>query len=840
MATTIGTDADDSLVGTSAADVIGGGDGNDEIDGRGADDDLLGGNGNDSIFGGTGNDALAGETGDDQLFGLPGDDTLRGGEGGDNLDGGDGNDFLNGNGGADHMEGGSGNDRYLVDDPGDEVIEEPGARLGGIDSVTSAITFILPANVERLTLTGVERINGTGNELQNRITGNDARNVLRGGDGSDLLSGGLGPDFLDGGEGADTMIGGSDSDTFIVDDEGDVVEDEALGGVADRVIARTDFRLPANVEQLTLQGTALVGAGTARDNTLRGNALNNSLFGGAGNDIVLGGSGGDRIAAGDDDDTVDGERGDDTVDGGDGADTLEGGADNDRVSGNAGDDSLYGDAAEDDPLASAGGGDDALFGGANFDNLFGGGGDDTLFGGTSVDVLYGSAGNDILDGGAGEDFAYYDHDPSRVIVDLARGFADSGGDRDTLANIEHIRGTAFNDRLVGNGDANMLDGDDGNDVLIGGIAGVSGSTQVRGDGTLVGGLGGARGFGEGTLDRQDDSPSAEVDIRSVFGSDGISFFGREFASVFVNNNGNVTFSAAQSTFTPFVITGATSNPIIAPFFADIDTRLPADGSGEPQPPAGADQVFWDLDAAAKTFTVTWDSVGYYNAQTEKLNSFQLQLIDRGGSGDFDIVFRYQSMTWTTGNASGGSDGLGGTVARAGYSSGNGANFFELPAAGNQAAVLALDTAAGNTGKKGLWVFEVRNGIVAGDPDVLDGGNGNDVLVGGLGEDVLLGGPGRDRFDYASRSEGGDVIRDFNPDEDIIDLSRVLSGYVPGSSDPEQFLRLVAGTTPDGDQTTLQVDFDGGANGFVDFVTLLHRTGLSVSGLVGSGAIDLVV
>lgn len=833
MATTIGTDADDSLVGTSADDVIEGGNGNDEIDGRGADDTLLGGNDDDSVFGGTGNDVLLGELGADQLFGLPGDDELRGGEGVDILDGGDGDDLLVGGTGADRMDGGGGNDRYSVDDPGDRISEEPGARLGGIDSVSSSVTFTLPDNVERLTLIGVERINGTGNDLQNRISGNDARNVLRGGGGSDVLAGGLGPDYLDGGTGADTMVGGGDSDTFIVDDDGDIVEDEA--GVTDRVIASVDFRLSAHVEQLTLRGRAIEGIGNAFDNVLRGNPLANTLLAGAGADIVLGGSGGDRIIAGAGVDTVDGERGDDS-------DTLEGGADDDRIQGDAGSDVLYGDVTEDDPLSPGGDGADALFGGAGVDDLFGGGGNDTLFGGASVDVLDGGAGSDILDGGGGLDYARYEAAASRMVVDLARGVAVSGGDRDTLVSIESVQGSDFNDRIIGNGDANGLIGNGGNDVLIGGIAGVSGGTQVRGDGTLVGALGGSRGFGEGVLDRQDDSPSAQVDVRSVFGSDGISFFGREFTSVFVNNNGNITFGAAQSTFTPFVITGATSNPIIAPFFADIDTRLPADGSGEPQPPAGADQVFWDLDVGTKTFTVTWDSVGYFNAQTDKLNSFQLQLIDRGGIGDFDIVFRYQSMTWTTGNASGGTDGLGGTVARAGYSSGNGVNFFELPAAGNQAAVLALDSAAGNTGKKGLWVFEVRNGIVAGDRDQLYGDAGDDVLVGGLGNDVLTGGEGHDRFDYGSRSEGGDSIIDFDPTQDVIDLSRVLSGFVPGASDPEQFLRLVPSQRLGDDlhdDTKLQIDFDGGGNSFVDFITLFDRTGLSVSGLVGSGAIDLV-
>ena len=50
--------------------------------------------------------------------------------------------------------------------------------------------------------------------------------------------------------------------------------------------------------------------------------------------------------------------------------------------------------------------------------------------------------------------------------------------------------------------------------------------------------------------------------------------------------------------------------------------------------------------------MTWDDVGYYSSQTDKLNAFQLILDDRG-NGNFDITFRYEDINWTTGSASGG-------------------------------------------------------------------------------------------------------------------------------------------------------------------------------------------
>ena len=66
---------------------------------------------------------------------------------------------------------------------------------------------------------------------------------------------------------------------------------------------------------------------------------------------------------------------------------------------------------------------------------------------------------------------------------------------------------------------------------------------------------------------------------------------------------------------------------------------------------------------------------------------------------------------TTGGASGGVNGLGGTPARAGYSAGDGVHAFEFPQSGNQATLLALPTTAGNSGIAGVDDFQVRNGVV---------------------------------------------------------------------------------------------------------------------------------
>ena len=144
-------------------------------------------------------------------------------------------------------------------------------------------------------MTGTTAINGTGNTLDNVLTGNSANNTLTGGAGNDTLDGGIGND---------TMIGGTGNDTSVVTAAGDVVTENANEGT-DTVQSSITYTLGANVENLTLIGTATInGTGNTANNILIGNSANNTLSGANGNDTLRGGLGNDTVNGGSGNDTV--------------------------------------------------------------------------------------------------------------------------------------------------------------------------------------------------------------------------------------------------------------------------------------------------------------------------------------------------------------------------------------------------------------------------------------------------------------------------------------------------------------------------------------------------------
>ena len=215
------------------------------------------------------------------------------------------------------------------------------------------------------------------------------------------------------------------------------------------------------------------------------------------------------------------------------------------------------------------------------------------------------------------------------------------------------------------------------------------------------------------LARNDDESTGLVNTGFTF-----NLFGLTQNQLFVNNNGNVTFTEALDQFTPDPIAGG-GLAILAPFWADVDTRnelsgITAYGTG--------------VIGGRNAFAVNWFDVGYYASRADLLNTFQLIMIDRSdtGAGNFDFEFNFAKVLWDTGEASDGVNGLcpaegPRTPARVGWANGGTAT-VEL--AGSNVCGAFLDGASNalisnslnSSGVLGRYVWNVRNGVIQPPPD----------------------------------------------------------------------------------------------------------------------------
>ncbi len=213
------------------------------------------------------------------------------------------------------------------------------------------------------------------------------------------------------------------------------------------------------------------------------------------------------------------------------------------------------------------------------------------------------------------------------------------------------------------------------------------------------------GFEDSSFAANDDGSLAIAD----FGLGGLNFYGTTYTGGWLNNNGNITFDAPLSTFTPFSLL-TTTRAMLAPFFGDVDTRA-------------GNLTKYGFETGANTpdggdaFGFTWREVGYFSHHTDKLNTFQLIIYDVQANGDFCFEFNYDQIEWETGDASAGSGGLGGFSARAGWSDGV-SNSFEISGSAVNGAFLDSNAVTGlkyrtlnSGGVAGRFTFCVENGSV---------------------------------------------------------------------------------------------------------------------------------
>ena len=224
------------------------------------------------------------------------------------------------------------------------------------------------------------------------------------------------------------------------------------------------------------------------------------------------------------------------------------------------------------------------------------------------------------------------------------------------------------------------------------------------------------GSGDSWLSPNDDGSTGEISLSTPF-----QFFGNSKSSLWVNNNGNITFDGAMWTYTPFAFPG--TREIVAPYFADVDTRdgsVSTDNLNDVWYGGRTDSTslvamssvintaFGTSFSATYGFMATWDHVGYYirHHDSGTTNTFQLALATDGSNSYAIFNYLDDGMYWETGDASGGTNGFGGTEAVAGFDAGDGTNFYMIP--GSRAPGIAeLLEDGSNIGVAGQWVFQIN-------------------------------------------------------------------------------------------------------------------------------------
>jgi Ca2+-binding RTX toxin-like protein len=402
--------------------------------------------------------------------------------------------------------------------------------------------------------------------------------------------------------------------------------------------------------------------------------------------------------------------------GGSGEDDIYGNQADNGLDGGPGNDHLFGKGGEDDLYG--GDGEDFLYGDDDDDNLHGGDDNDVLHGGDGTDVLIGDDGDDTLDGGAdgdslfggeGFDEAAYLWAPAAVTVNLTQPTANTGwAAGDTYISIENIRGSFYDDILIGDDDDNALFGGEDDDELHGG------------DGVDYDQL-----FGENGA----DTLFASKGIDDLDGGDGFDT---------VIYNGRVVVDLANSIYNSYEAVNDSLHRI---------EKVIADNKDD-------DALFGD---DKDNWLVATGGNDLLNGRGGA------DILDGGGGHDNDTVTYADAPMEVTADLSQGSGGWG-----AGKENLDTLISIENLIGSKYGDVLTGDAKAnvldGGDGKDLLSGGGNSDTLLGGaEADTLDGGTGGDTLDGGTGGDTLIGGPGIDTASYAHA--GADVVANLsNPSE----------------------------------------------------------------------------
>ena len=853
------------LIGNASVNLIRGNNSANVIAGLAGDDTLRGFAGDDHLQGGTGNDLLYGGAGADRLEGGDGDDTLRGNEG--RSDTPDGPNVLIGGGGNDSIYGGGGDDLLIGGDGADYL--EGG---GGIDTVSYAdsLTGVLSSfSVQGDRLIGgdrlidMERIIGSAFADTIRFSNDGDAIYIDGGAGDDNLFSSPEDDTLVGGSGNDSINGSDGTDTAVFSGNRSAYTISLAGGVTtvsgpDGIDTLTDVERLQFADQVTNAAGELLFAfinGTSDADSLNGDGAANTINGLGGDDTITGGAGNDTIDGGAGTDTAifSGARagytvttsgGTTTVTGPDGTDTL---TNVERLQ------------FSDLTLIVGAGGGQYFAGTSGVDTITGTAFGDQILAGAGDDTITGGAGNDTIDGGTGTDTAVFSGVRAGYTVTTTGGTTTVTGPDgiDTVTTVERLQ---FSDLtlIVGAGGGQYFAGTGGVDTITGTafgdqiLAGAGDDTVTGGAGndTIDGGTGTDTAVFSGA--RAGYTLSTVGGVTTVTGPDGTDTLTTveqlRFADGLFDPNGAPINSTTNGTSGPDVLNGdASGNTINGLGGGDVLNGSAGDdilngGEGDDVLDGGPGDDLLNGGTGVDTVSYASAAAGV-TIQLARTND-QPTI----GSGR-DTLTGIENLTgsafrdYFTGDAGNNvlSDTLGGNDR---FIGGAGNDTLSIERSGSGAATTV--TLTGGIGDDTM-TFD-GNGRFT-DSVTFEGQDGNDVISalgafranvnGGAGNDrvtvdtlggsfVVKLGSGSDTLILADTDGGfagsaANLVRDFvaGAGGDVLDLSAYLAGGAltnfTGGSNPflTGHMRLVQA----GEDTLVQIDRDGGSNGFVTVLTL---------------------
>jgi Ca2+-binding RTX toxin-like protein len=647
---------------------------------------------------------------------------------------------------------------------------------------------------------------GDGNDLLNGGTGNDQ---LRGDAGNDTLVGGDGDDYLTGGSGADSLVGGNGIDTA------DYFYSDTSAGIVVNLTTGTATRGGGGD---TLSGIENIN-GSKFSDILTGDAQKNSLQGQGGADLITGLAGND---------TLDGGAGNDTLLGGTGADVLMGGAGNDSLDGGvtldhtfAGSDdnfttynyatagvninlsSITGDGSTGSGTASgdASVGVDTLM---NINQIQGSNFNDIITGSTALifEHIEGGAGNDTLDGGAitdtlngdnGNRVTYQNTTGAGVTVDLVTGTAvgalGSNAGSDTLFNFDQVRGSNFDDTLLGSNRTDkteFFEGRAGNDYIDGRggfdtVRYTNATTQVivnlvtglatgaMGNDTLVGIEGARGGLGNDILiggnaangitlgDGLSETFRGEAGNDTIDGGQGYDRvdYTNSTSGAIVTLNDTLDGSASDGLGGMDVlrniegVRGSIFNDVLTGSAAAFESFEGLEGNDTINGQGGVDRVDYQYSRAGVTVNLTTGLASDGYGGTDTLSNIE----NIRGSRDFN-----DTLTGTAGNNKleglGGTDTLNGGAGADVLIGGGGSDTYYVDNAGD--VVSETNSVASTGGTDTVYSYlssytlgnYIENGrIVTTSTASLTGNSLNNVLYAGMGNNVINGSTGTDTLSY---------------------------------------------------------------------------------------------